>query len=218
MKAAYESNPSMGDPASVSGQMIENGHKLDKLHRELQKFQGYLEDVDSITNKGPGTPYSQKRKSSTNSTSSSTNQQSLSQTALPTTGASSGLSRQNQRNSMSEDSLSRSASESSFSHTVMDSIRPVLEKNQTTTRVSSGNPNTSPTTQSSHPVQNNNPSSLSSSSVIKQNNVSSSTIIKNQQNNSYNQQNGVTSNGSSSLPSSQVSQKSSLTQLKANGR
>lgn len=200
MKAAYESNPSMGDPQSVQGQMVENGQKLDKLHRELQKFQGYLEDVDNITNKGPGTPYSQKRKSSTNSNASSTtNQQSLSQSALTTGVASSGLGRHSQRNSISEDSLSRSASDSSFSHTP---TQP--------TSAASNITNTSPTTQSS--VQKNNNPSLLSSSVINQNNVSSSTIIKNQQNNTYNQQNGVTSNGSRVSDSS----KSSLT-LKANG-
>lgn len=168
MKAAYEMNPSMGDPQSVQGQMHENGQKLDKLHRELQKFQGYLEEVDG--GKGPSTPFSQKRKSSTNSTSSSSHptQQQESQTHLSASGG-----KHVQRNSISEDSLSRSASDSSFSS-------------------SSPQP---------HPVQNNNPSSLSS--VIHQNNVSASSIVKNQQNNSYNQQNGVSKGCNASSSDSQ---------------
>lgn len=78
MKAAYEQNPSMGDPNSVEGQLTENGHRMEKMQAELKKFKGYLEEVDGK----PQTPHIQKK--------------------------------QNNRNSISEDSLSRSASDSSF--------------------------------------------------------------------------------------------------------
>ena len=39
MKQVYESNPALGDPMSIQGQLTENGHKLDKLRAELKKFQ-----------------------------------------------------------------------------------------------------------------------------------------------------------------------------------
>merc|ERR1719188_2962482 len=46
MKQVYESNPALGDPMSIQGQLTENGHKLDKLRAELKKFQGYLDEMD----------------------------------------------------------------------------------------------------------------------------------------------------------------------------
>lgn len=46
MKVVYESNPTMGDPMTIEGQLNESGHKLDKLRLELQKFQGFLEEVE----------------------------------------------------------------------------------------------------------------------------------------------------------------------------
>ena len=39
MKQVYESNPALGDPMSIQGQLTENGHRLDKLRSELKKFQ-----------------------------------------------------------------------------------------------------------------------------------------------------------------------------------
>ena len=39
MKQVYESNPALGDPLSIQGQLTENGHRLDKLRSELKKFQ-----------------------------------------------------------------------------------------------------------------------------------------------------------------------------------
>lgn len=79
MRAAYEQNPSMGDPNSVDSQLNENAHKFEKLQSELRKFTGYLSEVDGK----PVTPHVQKR---------------------------------HNRNSVSEDSLSRSASDSSVGH------------------------------------------------------------------------------------------------------
>ncbi|GIY21847.1 hypothetical protein CEXT_163541 [Caerostris extrusa] len=72
MKGVYEKNPAMGDPATVEGQLADNGLKLEKLQNELLKFQGYMTDAEGNGN----------------------------------------LSRDN-RSSISEDSLSRSASDSS---------------------------------------------------------------------------------------------------------
>ncbi|KAI1289549.1 Formin-binding protein 1-like [Halotydeus destructor] len=87
MKAAYESNPSMGDPHSVEGQLAENGHRMEKLHSEHRKFSSYLEDAEGK----PNTPRVQKRHS---------------------------------RNSVSEDSLSRSASDSSVSQNPPNQLTP----------------------------------------------------------------------------------------------
>jgi hypothetical protein len=39
MKQVYESNPALGDPMTIQGQLTDNGHRLDKLRAELKKFQ-----------------------------------------------------------------------------------------------------------------------------------------------------------------------------------
>ncbi|GFQ67519.1 formin-binding protein 1 [Trichonephila clavata] len=75
MKGVYEQNSAMGDPATVEGQLADNGLKLEKLQNELLKFQGYMSEAE-----GHGSALS--------------------------------LTREN-RSSISEDSLSRSASDSS---------------------------------------------------------------------------------------------------------
>lgn len=78
LKAAYESNPAMGDPHSVDTQLTENSQKMEKLRKELKKVNKFLSEME---NGKPSTPHVQKRSSN--------------------------------RNSVSEDSLSRSASDSS---------------------------------------------------------------------------------------------------------
>ncbi|KAG8189470.1 hypothetical protein JTE90_018123 [Oedothorax gibbosus] len=75
MKGVYEQNPAMGDPASIEGQLMDNGAKLEKLQIELHKFQGYMLEAEGH-------------------------------------GSALNLARDN-RSSISEDSLSRSASDSS---------------------------------------------------------------------------------------------------------
>lgn len=45
MKSVYEANPALGDPMSVEGQLNECSHRLEKLHAELKRFQGYLDDA-----------------------------------------------------------------------------------------------------------------------------------------------------------------------------
>ena len=93
MKAAYEANPNMGDPNSVEGQLKENSHKMDKLQTELRKFVGYQDEMDGL-NIPNNTPNFQKKSSISQS------------------------STHNNRNSIhsDQDSLSRSASDSSFCH------------------------------------------------------------------------------------------------------
>merc|ERR1711993_112206 len=46
MKQVYESNPALGDPLSIQGQLTDNGQRLDKLRAELKKYQGYLDDME----------------------------------------------------------------------------------------------------------------------------------------------------------------------------
>ena len=40
MKQVYESNPALGDPMSIQGQLTDNGQRLDKLRAEQKKYQG----------------------------------------------------------------------------------------------------------------------------------------------------------------------------------
>jgi len=53
MKQVYESNPALGDPMSIQGQLTENGHRLDKLRSEQKKFQDFLDELEG---KAPNSP------------------------------------------------------------------------------------------------------------------------------------------------------------------
>jgi hypothetical protein len=46
MKQVYESNPALGDPMSIQGQLSHNVQQLDKLRAEQNKFQDYLDDME----------------------------------------------------------------------------------------------------------------------------------------------------------------------------
>ncbi|MCI4386785.1 hypothetical protein PGIGA_G00066610 [Pangasianodon gigas] len=46
MKDVYVKNPQMGDPSSVDPRLAEIGHRVDKLQAELQKFEGWLAEVE----------------------------------------------------------------------------------------------------------------------------------------------------------------------------
>ena len=48
MKQVYESNPALGDPMSIQGQLTDNGQRLDKLRAEQKKFQVKLHESESI--------------------------------------------------------------------------------------------------------------------------------------------------------------------------
>ena len=56
MKQVYESNPALGDPLSIQGQLTDNGHRLDKLRAELKKFQGHLDEVEGRLQQGGSSP------------------------------------------------------------------------------------------------------------------------------------------------------------------
>ncbi|XP_066436319.1 formin-binding protein 1 isoform X9 [Eleutherodactylus coqui] len=46
MKDVYMKNPQMGDPASVAQKLIEIGSNIEKLRVEVQKFEGWLAEVE----------------------------------------------------------------------------------------------------------------------------------------------------------------------------
>ncbi|CAK9812731.1 Formin-binding protein 1-like [Anthophora quadrimaculata] len=97
MKGVYEQNPALGDPMSIEGQLNQSSNKLDKLGAELAKFQGYLEEAMragvslSSPSQGP-------RKPTSNGS------------------ATRPLSSRRSSHSGGEESLSRSASDSSVSN------------------------------------------------------------------------------------------------------
>lgn len=45
MKGVYEANPALGDPMTIEGQLNECSHRLEKLQMELRRYQSYLEDA-----------------------------------------------------------------------------------------------------------------------------------------------------------------------------
>lgn len=102
MKGVYEQNPALGDPMSIEGQLNESGHKLDKFRQELHKYQCYLDEMDG--------------KTSSVLTNSPNRKRALQHTNL--NGASPRGSSHSHRNSGSDESLSRSASDSSVSNPV----------------------------------------------------------------------------------------------------
>lgn len=99
MKQVYESNPALGDPLSIQGQLTENGHRLDKLRSELKKFQDFLDELEG---KAPSSPAVRTKDESA--------------TVVDSAGVKKRLSKR--RSSMSDgaESLSRSGSDSSVSH------------------------------------------------------------------------------------------------------
>uniref|UniRef100_A0A673ZXL6 Formin binding protein 1 n=1 Tax=Salmo trutta TaxID=8032 RepID=A0A673ZXL6_SALTR len=46
MKGVYEKNPQMGDPASVDPRIVEMAMNIEKLQSEVQKFEGWLAEVE----------------------------------------------------------------------------------------------------------------------------------------------------------------------------
>uniref|UniRef100_A0A4W5Q3L9 Formin binding protein 1 n=1 Tax=Hucho hucho TaxID=62062 RepID=A0A4W5Q3L9_9TELE len=46
MKGVYEKNPQMGDPASVDPRLVEIAMNIEKLQSEVQKFEGWLAEVE----------------------------------------------------------------------------------------------------------------------------------------------------------------------------
>lgn len=98
MKHVYEENPKLGDSQTIVTQLDENASDLEKLQADLQKYQTMLNEVIS------GTPASQKKKSSISSGSN---------LSVQSGGGGGGMFH---RNSISEDSLSRSESDTSVNN------------------------------------------------------------------------------------------------------
>ncbi|XP_011630290.1 formin-binding protein 1-like [Pogonomyrmex barbatus] len=94
MKGVYEQNPALGDPMSIEGQLNQSSNKLDKLGAELAKFQGYLEEA-MRAGASLSSPSQAMRKPTTNGS------------------ATRPLSSRRGSHSGGEESLSRSASDSS---------------------------------------------------------------------------------------------------------
>jgi len=115
MKQVYESNPALGDPMSIQGQLTENGHRLDKLRSELKKFQDFLDELDG---KAPNSPAIRTKGES--STDAPSNNQ-----GNGSGGGSMKKKRSSQRRKSSvsdgAESLSRSGSDSSVSQQRRDS-------------------------------------------------------------------------------------------------
>ena len=50
MKQVYESNPALGDPMSIQGQLTDNGQRLDKLRAEQKKYQVIFNEKINFSN------------------------------------------------------------------------------------------------------------------------------------------------------------------------
>ncbi|XP_076258097.1 formin-binding protein 1-like Cip4 isoform X3 [Rhynchophorus ferrugineus] len=98
MKTVYEANPALGDPRSIESQLNESSHRLEKLHQDLLRYQNYLDEANKMVQQG----------GQTNSVTGSPR--------LVNGGP------RSHRNSVSatEDSLSRSASDSSVTNPTLN--------------------------------------------------------------------------------------------------
>ncbi|XP_069943475.1 formin-binding protein 1-like isoform X1 [Cherax quadricarinatus] len=108
MKEVYEGNPSLGDPMSIMGQLNDSCQRIEKLRADLQRYQAMLEDADidipggGIASGGPSTPNASLARHHSSVLSPHHNG-----------GASPRSSVTSHRTSLSDESLSRSASDSS---------------------------------------------------------------------------------------------------------
>ncbi|XP_042210378.1 formin-binding protein 1-like isoform X2 [Homarus americanus] len=107
MKEVYEGNPSLGDPMSIMGQLNDSCQRIEKLRADLQRYQTMLEDADGdigggVASGGPSTPNASLARHHSSVLSPHHNG-----------GASPRSSVTSHRTSLSDESLSRSASDSS---------------------------------------------------------------------------------------------------------
>jgi len=117
MKGVYEQNRALGDPLSIEGQLTESGQRLDKLRLDLHKFQGYLDEAEGrvTTQTLNNTP---SNRPSLNG--SSVGLSSLKKLMSSHKGSNSALP----QHGGSDESLSRSASDSSVSNQNVKSSLP----------------------------------------------------------------------------------------------
>lgn len=47
MQSVYQSNPNLGDPGAIEGQLRESVQRLNKLQQEVQKYQSYLHEMEN---------------------------------------------------------------------------------------------------------------------------------------------------------------------------
>jgi len=115
MKGVYEQNRALGDPLSIEGQLTESGQKLDKLRLELQKFQNYLDEAEGRATAPTLNSNRLSNGSSSNRPSSNGSSGGLS-SLKKLIGSNKGSSCTLPQHGGSDDSLSRSASDSSVSN------------------------------------------------------------------------------------------------------
>lgn len=146
MKAAYQENPALGDPNTIESQLTENNKKLDKLQAELKKFESYLAETD--VKKTTNTIGRNGTADDLNSGQIASETRSAHSSTTSTVNLNNG--RKN-RNSLSEESLSRSASDSSVSqnHTQSAATLPTSNGHDTSPRLST-NSNTPESNRMSH--------------------------------------------------------------------
>ncbi|XP_019767766.1 formin-binding protein 1-like isoform X4 [Dendroctonus ponderosae] len=103
MKGVYEGNPALGDPRTIESQLNECSHRLEKLQQDLVRYQGYLDEVvkgiqsGNLTNSVTGSPR--------------------------LLNGSSRIHRNSGGSAAEENSLSRSASDSSVTNTTLNNIK-----------------------------------------------------------------------------------------------
>uniref|UniRef100_A0ABD2W0D1 Formin-binding protein 1-like n=1 Tax=Trichogramma kaykai TaxID=54128 RepID=A0ABD2W0D1_9HYME len=97
MKGVYEQNPALGDPLTIESQLTQSTNKLEKLAADLAKYQGYLDEAIKA-GVNLSSPSQLQRKPTTNGS------------------ATRPLSSRRSSHSGGEESLSRSASDSSVSN------------------------------------------------------------------------------------------------------
>ncbi|XP_076068934.1 formin-binding protein 1-like Cip4 isoform X12 [Oratosquilla oratoria] len=100
MKEVYEGNPSLGDPMSIMGQLTDSCQRIEKLSVELQRYKAMLEEVESDH---------QQALSGAPTTPNASLARHYSSVASTNNGLSPRSSITSHRNSLSDESLSRSS-------------------------------------------------------------------------------------------------------------
>ena len=111
LKVVYSQNPSLGDPNTISGQLKDSCQTIEKLKAEIEKYSAMLDEVDGASSAGSGSAGGST--SGSNTPTASAIGRHLGAQANGGGGASPRSSLASHRTSLSDESLSRSASDSS---------------------------------------------------------------------------------------------------------
>ncbi|KAF2362739.1 SH3 domain [Trinorchestia longiramus] len=128
MKEVYEGNPSLGDPLTITGQLADSYAAIEKLKAELNKYQTMLDNPDPP--QASPTPPSRHSHSGLTPNTSSIHQANGGHAPSPRNGGIVGhgssprSSINSHRTSLSDESISRSASNTSLSTTTTISTTP----------------------------------------------------------------------------------------------